>query len=45
MVYANNDPSACQLLPPLIMGRDKMDWVAQRLDRAVAQAREIVLRT
>ena len=45
MVFANHDPSACQLLPPLTMERNKMDWVAERLDRAVAQARAIVLRT
>jgi acetylornithine/succinyldiaminopimelate/putrescine aminotransferase len=42
MVYANNDPSVCQLLPPLTMDRDKMEWVAGRLDKAVAQAREFV---
>jgi putrescine aminotransferase len=42
MVYANNDPSVCQLLPPLTMDRNRMDWVAERLDRAVAQAREFV---
>ncbi len=45
MVYANNDPSVCQLLPPLTMDRNKMDWVAERLDRAVDQARAFVLRT
>ena len=44
MVYANNDPSVCQLLPPLTMSRNEMDWVAERLDRAVAQARAFVLR-
>ena len=44
MVYANNDPSVCQLLPPLTMNRNEMDWVAERLDRAVAQARAFVLR-
>ena len=43
MVYANNDPSVCQLLPPLTMNRNEMDWVAERLDRAVAQARAFVL--
>jgi len=42
MVYANNDPSVCQLLPPLTMDRNKMDWVSERLDRTVAQAREFV---
>ena len=45
MVYANNDPSACQLLPPLTMNRSDMALVSQRLDRAVAQARAIVLGT
>lgn len=43
MVYANNDPSVCQLLPPLTMNRNEMGWVAERLDRAVAQARAFVL--
>ena len=42
MVYANIDPSVCQLLPPLTMGRNSMDWVADRLDRAVGRAREMV---
>jgi acetylornithine/succinyldiaminopimelate/putrescine aminotransferase len=42
MVYANNDPSVCQLLPPLTMDRNEMDWVSERLDRAVAQARAFI---
>ncbi|MCG6909120.1 MAG: aminotransferase class III-fold pyridoxal phosphate-dependent enzyme [Deltaproteobacteria bacterium] len=43
MVYANNDPSVCQLLPPLIMERERVPWVAERLEKAVSQARDFVL--
>ncbi len=41
MVYANNDPSVCQLLPPLTMDSSRMAWVAERLDRAIAAARQL----
>ncbi len=41
MVYANNDTSVCQLLPPLVMDVEQVDWVAQRLDRALAAARRL----
>jgi len=41
MVYANNDPSVCQLLPPLIMEMNEVDLVMERLDRALAAAKRL----
>lgn len=41
MVYANNDPSVCQLLPPLIMELSEVDLVMERLDRALAAAKRL----
>jgi len=41
MVYANNDPSVCQLLPPLIMDLSEVDLVMERLDRALAAAKRL----
>ncbi len=41
MVYANNEPSVCQLLPPLIMERSEVDLVMARLDRALAAAKRL----
>ena len=41
MIYANNDPRVCQLLPPLVMDPAKIEWVIQRLDRALASARRL----
>jgi len=38
MVYANNDTSVCQFLPPLIMDMDDTDWVLEQLDQALASA-------
>lgn len=35
MVYANNDKSVAQFLPPLIIDTDQADWVMDRLDRAL----------
>ena len=40
MVYANNAPSVCQCLPPLTMTRDRVPWVLERLDQALAAAYE-----
>ena len=37
MVYANNDRSVAQFLPPLITTADQADWVLERLDAALAQ--------
>jgi len=35
LVYANNDKSVAQLLPPLVIDLDQVDWVVERLDRAL----------
>lgn len=41
MVYANNDPSVCQFLPPLIMDINQVDWILERLDQALDSAGEL----
>jgi len=41
MIYANNDTRVCQLLPPLIMRLEEVDWVIERLDEALAAARRL----
>jgi acetylornithine/succinyldiaminopimelate/putrescine aminotransferase len=40
MVYANNAPAVCQCLPPLTMALDRVPWVLERLDQALAAAAE-----
>jgi len=35
VVYANNDKSVAQLLPPLVIDLEQVDWVLDRLDRAL----------
>jgi acetylornithine/succinyldiaminopimelate/putrescine aminotransferase len=42
MVYANNDPSVCQLLPPLTMPLDDVGWVMERLGLALRDARRLL---
>ncbi len=41
MVYANNNKSVCQLLPPLIIDENQADWVAGQLDQALAATGEM----
>jgi len=41
LVYANNDPSVCQLLPPLVMPMDDVPGVLERLDAALGTARRL----
>jgi acetylornithine/succinyldiaminopimelate/putrescine aminotransferase len=41
MIYANNDTRICQFLPPLIMSLAEVDWVIERLDRALSAARRL----
>ncbi len=41
MVYANNDPSICQMLPPLIMKLEDVDLVMERLDKAIGAAKRL----
>ena len=36
MVYANNNKSVCQFLPPLIIQEHEARWVLERLDEALA---------
>jgi acetylornithine/succinyldiaminopimelate/putrescine aminotransferase len=40
MIYANNDTTVCQMLPPLIMEQDQVPWVMERLQRSVATVYE-----
>ena len=42
VIYAGNDPSVCQLLPPLTMPLGDVPWVLQRLDRALRAARRLL---
>ena len=41
MIYANNDPRVCQLLPPLVMDPARIGWVIQQLDGALSSARRL----
>jgi acetylornithine/succinyldiaminopimelate/putrescine aminotransferase len=41
MVYANNDSSVCQFLPPLTIELEQVDWIIQRLDKAFGSARRL----
>lgn len=41
MIYANNDTTICQMLPPLVMETGQIHWVMERLDRSIAAARRL----
>jgi acetylornithine/succinyldiaminopimelate/putrescine aminotransferase len=41
MIYANNDPRVCQLLPPLVMDPARIGWVIRQLDGALGAARRL----
>jgi acetylornithine/succinyldiaminopimelate/putrescine aminotransferase len=41
MIYANNNPSICQFLPPLIMDPQDIDWIIPRLEKALISARRL----
>lgn len=41
LIYANNDTRVCQLLPPLTMNLEEVDWVIERLDVALSAARRL----
>ena len=41
MIYANNDTSVSQFLPPLIISNAEIDWVMKRLDKAINSARKL----
>ena len=38
MVYANNDSSVCQFLPPLNLDKELVDEIESRLDKAIRSA-------
>ena len=42
MVYANNDKSVCQFLPPLTITNDEADWVLERIDASLADAADML---
>ncbi|MFQ6678073.1 MAG: aspartate aminotransferase family protein [Fidelibacterota bacterium] len=41
MVYANNDQSVCQCLPPLVMDIDDLYFVSKQLDGAIKSAKRL----
>lgn len=41
MIYANNDPRVCQFLPPLVMEIEMVDWIMEKLDKALVSARRL----
>ncbi len=41
MVYANNDTSVCQFMPPLVIEPEQVDWIMMRLDKAITSARRL----
>jgi acetylornithine/succinyldiaminopimelate/putrescine aminotransferase len=41
MVYANNDTSVCQFLPPLVISLDQVDEVMEKLDKALGYAAQL----
>ena len=41
MIYANNDRSVCQFLPPLTITSDEVGWVLGKLDEALNSARKL----
>ncbi len=42
LVYANNDTSVCQFLPPLVMEEQDINWVMEQLDAALSSARKLL---
>ncbi|MGD9489588.1 MAG: aspartate aminotransferase family protein [Calditrichaceae bacterium] len=41
MIYANNDTSVCQFLPPLVLEPEMVESITRRLDPAVDAARKL----
>ncbi len=41
MIYANNDPSVCQFLPPLTLDINDVDGIMEQLDKALHEARKL----
>jgi acetylornithine/succinyldiaminopimelate/putrescine aminotransferase len=42
LVYSGNDPSVCQLLPPLVTPLEDVPWIMECLDRALGAARRLL---
>ncbi|RPJ14754.1 MAG: aspartate aminotransferase family protein [Desulfobacteraceae bacterium] len=42
MLYANNDTSVCQFLPPLVMEEEQVDLVMEKLDKALYDAESVM---
>jgi len=36
-LYANNDPRVCQLLPPLIINKEQVDEILEKIDKAIGK--------
>ena len=41
IIYANNDTSVCQFLPPLIIEEEQVDDIIWKLDQSLASARKL----
>ncbi|MBC8174371.1 MAG: aspartate aminotransferase family protein [Candidatus Marinimicrobia bacterium] len=41
MIYANNDTSVCQCLPPLVMDLEDVEGVMKKLDAAISSAQRL----
>ncbi len=41
LIYANNDTSVCQFLPPLVITTEQVEYVLRQLDRALTAARRL----
>ncbi len=41
IIYANNDTSVCQFLPPLVMDEGDIDFIIRQLDKALRAARRL----
>ena len=41
MIYANNNTSICQFLPPLTISDEDINWVLSQLDKALNSARKL----
>lgn len=42
LIYANNDPSVCQMLPPLTMEKTDFEFIINSLDRAFSAAKKLL---
>lgn len=42
MIYANNDTSVCQVLPPLTFHLSELEYIISSLDKAMSQAKRLL---